>query len=136
MKKDKKDLIAVYGTLRQGCGNHNYFLSEATFKGEFLSQPEYSMFSLGGFPGLKKDGNTSIVMEVYEVDEEESRAVDGLEGYAPGRPPHFYDKQLIETPWGTAGVYIYVRNTEGLELIESGDWLNRKKEVTYGRESV
>jgi len=130
---ERKNLIAVYGTLRQGCGNHRYHLSEAEFMGTFNSAPVYSMFSLGGFPGLTNEGNTSIVMEVYNVNDEEADSVDGLEGYIPGQEPHFYDKQSIETPWGTASIYIYVRNTNGLRLVENGDWINRNERVVHER---
>jgi gamma-glutamylcyclotransferase (GGCT)/AIG2-like uncharacterized protein YtfP len=122
---ERNILIAVYGTLRKGCGNSEYFLKEAEFKGTFNSEPTYSLYSLGGFPGLKKEGQTSVVMEVFAVNEREASSIDGLEGYQEGREPHFYDKQSIETPWGTAGVYIYVRDTSQRELIESGDWVNR-----------
>jgi gamma-glutamylcyclotransferase (GGCT)/AIG2-like uncharacterized protein YtfP len=125
----KTSLVAVYGTLRAGGGNNAYFLEEAEFKGEFLSAPEFSMFSLGGFPGVKKEGQTSIKLEVYAVDENEAANIDALEGYEPGREPHFYDKQEIETPWGVAGIYIYVRPTEYRDVVESGDWLNRYAKV-------
>ena len=129
MKSERKNSIAVYGTLRRGCGNHRYLLSEADFLGEFDSEPTFSLYSLGGFPGLKNNGNTSVKMEVFAVNDDEAEAVDQLEGYQAGRKPHFYDKQDIETPFGTAGVYIYVRDTEGRGFIETGDWLNQEVKV-------
>jgi gamma-glutamylcyclotransferase (GGCT)/AIG2-like uncharacterized protein YtfP len=126
----RNKLIAVYGTLRRGCGNYNYLLTQADYKGEFLSEPIYSLYSLGGFPGLKNGGTTSVKMEVFSVNDEEASNVDALEGYTEGMDnPYFYDKQSIETPWGTAGVYIYVRPADGLRLIESGDWLEGTKKV-------
>ena len=114
-------LIAVYGTLRQGFGNHR-LLDNARMVGTFQSEPEYSLYNLGGFPGLKQEGSTSVTMEVYEVNPEEARRVDRLEGYEPGRPATFYDKVPIETPWGTAGVYIYVGGVREENLIASGDY--------------
>lgn len=125
----RKNLVACYGTLRAGCGNNAYFLAEADFKGTFNSEPTFSMFSLGGFPGLKNDGQTSIVLDVYAVNDNELENIDALEGYTPGVPAHFYDRQEIETPWGTAYVYIYMRPTDGRSLIESGDWKNRDAKV-------
>jgi len=133
MKNERKNLIAVYGTLRQGCGNFRYHLADADFQGSFNSEPVYSMFNLGGFPGLKNNGNTSIFLEVYLVNDEEAEHVDNLEGYEAGREPHFYDKQSIETPWGTAGIYIYVRDTTDRDLVESGDWVKRNERVVYDR---
>lgn len=118
----KKNLIAVYGSLRKGLGNHR-LLENANYLGEFKSEPIYNLHSLGGFPGLKNGGNTAVVMEVYEVDEPTARRVDQLEGYDPNSNDNtFYDKEMIETPYGEAGVYLYVRNLEPESIVESGDW--------------
>lgn len=116
-----KKLIAVYGTLRKGFGNHR-LLVNADYIGEFKTPPVYNLHNLGGFPGLKNGGNTSVVMEVYAVNEEEGRRVDALEGYTPGQTPYFYDKEMIETPFGEAGVYTYVRQLGENSLIPSGDY--------------
>lgn len=118
-----KILVAVYGSLRKEMGNHERYLGNANYLGEFKTEPIFSLYSLGGYPGLKQNGNTSIIMEVYEVTPEEARRVDALEGYTPGSNDNwFYDKIMIETPYGTAGTYIYVPKTDHLELVESGDW--------------
>lgn len=125
---ERNILIAVYGTLRQGNGNHR-LIENADYKGTYTTEPIYNLYSLGGFPGLRKGGSTAIVMEVYAVNTEEARRVDGLEGYTPGEQATFYDKIQIETPWGQAGVYIYVRQPNELSLIKSGDWMNRFEKV-------
>lgn len=120
---NKKHLIAVYGSLLSGLGNHRVIQGENTeFLGEFISEPVYSLYSLGGFPGLKENGKTAVKMEVYSVDDETARRVDMLEGYSSDRPATFYDKKPIETPFGTASVYIYVDDIPKENLIESGDW--------------
>ncbi|PQV81725.1 gamma-glutamylcyclotransferase, partial [Cronobacter sakazakii] len=36
-----------------------------------------------------------------------------------------YKRQLIQTPYGSAWMYVYQRPTEGLTRIESGNWLDR-----------
>lgn len=120
------NLIAVYGTLRKGFGNHA-LIKNAEYKGTFTTDPIYNLHNLGGFPGLKKNGNISIMMEVYSVNETEAYAVDCLEGYNPMEKPTFYDKEFIETPWGKAGVYIYVNNLNGVPLVKSGDYYLEKK---------
>lgn len=126
----KKTLVAVYGTLRRGFGNHR-LLQNAEYMGTFNTEPIYTLHDLGGFPGLKNNGTTSVVMEVYSVNQQEAENVDRLEGYSPNHPATFYDKQPIETPWGTAGVYIYVNNLDKAPLVESGDYyLERKGEVS------
>ena len=125
-----KNLIAVYGSLRQGFGNHR-LLKDSKYLGSFNSKPEFNLYSLGGFPGLKTDGKTSVVMEVYEITDEVAKNVDNLEGYDPNRKSTFYDKINIETPYGVAGVYIYVDHISEKRLIASGDWSNYKNELVY-----
>ena len=119
-------LIATYGTLRKGFGNHR-LIKDAEYKGTFNTEPIYNLHDLGGFPGLKNGGKTSVVMEVYAVNEEEAKWVDSLEGYHPDVKPTFYDKEFIDTPWGKAGVYIYVNNLDRAPLVESGDYYLAKK---------
>jgi len=123
---DKKILVAVYGSLRQGLHNHR-LLESSNYLGDFNTEPIYSLYSLGSFPGLKENGNTSVVMEVYEVTEAVARNVDSLEGYTPGGNNTFYDKISIETPWGTASVYTYVNELPQSSLVESGDWKEFKE---------
>lgn len=123
---DKKILVAVYGSLRQGLHNHR-LLESSNYLGDFNTEPIYSLHSLGSFPGLKENGNTSVVMEVYEVTEAVARNVDNLEGYTPGGNNTFYDKISIETPWGTASVYTYVNELKSSSLVESGDWKEFKE---------
>ncbi len=117
----KKTLIAVYGSLRKGMGN-DYLLSTSKYLGEFQTKPEFSLYSLGYYPGLKTNGNTSVTMEVYAVDDTVAEKVDRLEGYTPGGNNTFYDKIPIETPYGEASVYIYVNDIPQERLVESGDW--------------
>ena len=129
-----KKLVAVYGSLRKGLGNHR-LLEDAEYLGEFVSEPVFNLYSLGGFPGLKEGGNTPVVMEVYEVTPIEANRIDQLEGYTPGREATFYDKIPIDTPFGEASVYTYVRDIPEDRLLESGDWKQhieeRYKTPTY-----
>ena len=124
----KKYLVAVYGSLRRGMGNHQYYLSSSEYKGAFSTEPEYTLHSLSYYPGLKLDGNTSIVMEVYEVDEETLKNLNRLEGYRPGETSTFYDRIEINTPWGKAFTYIYVNPLPKESIVESGDWCKYKNE--------
>lgn len=127
-----KNIIAVYGSLRKGLSNHRIIVKDTTeYLGEFDSEPIYSMYSLGGFPGLHENGNTSIKFEVYSVNDDTAQSVDWLEGYSPDRPATFYDKKEIETPFGMASIYIYVDDIPEEQLVESGDW----KEYVRERES-
>ena len=124
----KKYLVAVYGSLRSGMGNHQYYLSDSEYKGTFSTEPEYTLHSLQWYPGLKLNGNTSVVMEVYEVDEEVLKTLNRLEGYRYGEPATFYDRIEINTPWGKAFTYIYVNELSKDSIVESGDWVAYKTE--------
>ena len=133
--KNNKQLVAVYGSLRQKMHNHDYFLSNAKYKGIFTTEPEYTLHSLSSYPGLKLNGNYSVVMEVYEVTDSELKDLNRLEGYYPNEKNTFYDRIEIETPWGKAFTYIYVSELSEDSIVESGDWVTYKNEkkitVTY-----
>jgi gamma-glutamylcyclotransferase (GGCT)/AIG2-like uncharacterized protein YtfP len=122
----KKYLVAVYGSLRKTMGNHNYYLSNSDYKGIFSTEPEYTLHSLSAYPGLKLNGNTSVVMEVYEVTENVLNNLNTLEGYSADRKPTFYDRIEIDTPWGKAFTYIYVNELLKDSIVESGDWVDFK----------
>ena len=109
--------LFVYGTLKQGHGNHKYFLSKAKLLGKFITPPKYTMYSLGGFPGVIDAGETSIHGEVYEVTDEEFARIDRLEGY-----PSMYTRKQIDTDYGKAWIYIWNYDTKGLEKVETGNW--------------
>lgn len=116
-------LYAVYGSLRKGLGNHR-ILGESKFKGEFTTPPNFTMYSLGGFPGVIEKGNTPITLEVYEVEEIdiESR-LDILEGYhGKYYGANLYNKETIETPFGEAFIYYFNRENLPYPVVESGDW--------------
>lgn len=122
----KKYLVAVYGSLRRGMGNHQHHLSTSEYKGTFTTESEYTLHSLSAYPGLKLDGNHSVVMEVYEVDEDVLNRLNQLEGYYPGEKSTFYDRIEINTPWGKAFTYIYVNELSKESIVESGDWVGFK----------
>lgn len=129
---NNKFLVSCYGSLRRGMSNHQYYLSSSEYKGTFSTEPEYTLHSLSYYPGLKLDGNTSIVMEVYEVDEETLKNLNRLEGYYPGEKATFYDRIEINTPWGKAFTYIYVNPLPKESIVESGDWvLYKTKEKSW-----
>lgn len=123
---NRKYLVAVYGSLRRGMSNHQYYLSDSTYKGTFTTEPEYTMHSLSYYPGLKQNGNHSVVMEVYEVYEDVLDSLNRLEGYRPGEKASFYDRIEINTPWGKAFTYIYVNELSKDSIVESGNWCEFK----------
>jgi gamma-glutamylcyclotransferase (GGCT)/AIG2-like uncharacterized protein YtfP len=123
-----KTLISVYGSLRKTMSNHNYFLSTSKYKGTFSTEPEFTLHSLGSYPGLKKSGNTSVVMEVYEVEDDVLKRLNRLEGYDTNTVATFYDRIELQTPWGVSFVYVYVNDLPKHSIVESGDWVKYKNE--------
>ena len=119
---NKKYLVAVYGSLKKGLHNHAY-VAESNFIGSYVTEPEYTLIDLGAYPGLYENGNTSINMEVYEVDGHTLADLDHLEGYIESNEEiSMYIRKTISTPFGEAFGYIYNDPIKKKEPITSGDW--------------
>lgn len=117
MSKQQTNRVGVYGSLKQGFGNHRVMqqaggklVGEATMVGA-------TMYSLGAFPGLILDNNTSpIHLEVYEV--QDMQPLDWLEGF-----PDFYNRRIVSTSLGDCWVYhLNNENPRHLTKVESGKW--------------
>jgi gamma-glutamylcyclotransferase (GGCT)/AIG2-like uncharacterized protein YtfP len=118
-------LVAVYGSLRKGLGNYRFHLKgKSTYIGSYDTIPEYNMYSLGAFPAITRGGNTSIVMEVFRVNEEVMKSLDRLEGYNKDSAHNHYNKEQINTPFGQAFVYVYgdITRLEEENKLSIGDW--------------
>ena len=114
------ELVAVYGSLREGFGNHS-LLGDSQLKSEEVLEGEYTMLHLGGFPGVVLEGTTPITVEVYEIDEDTFSRLDMLEGY-----PSFYNRKQVETRAGMAWIYYLHCNDEWTNtFVPSGDWADR-----------
>jgi gamma-glutamylcyclotransferase (GGCT)/AIG2-like uncharacterized protein YtfP len=120
-----KRVIAVYGTLKRGHYN-NRLLSKAKFLGEDRTQPNFTMRSNGGFPFVENKGKSSIAIEVFEInDEETSNRVNTLEGFNGIKGHHhntFYDVTEIDTKFGKAEMFVAARDVSRLPLVEDGVW--------------
>lgn len=112
----------VYGTLKRGFGN-NRLLDGAKFLGQAITPPEYTMVSLGGFPGVIRRGQTVISGELWEVDDPiQSASVDRLEGH-----PTFYRREEVpvQTADGVVDAWIYLLPERYLSThsqVVSGEW--------------
>lgn len=83
--------VFVYGTLKSGHGNHGY-LRGATFVGTGVTTRPFFMCDTGGFPvvfDIEKRHN--VTGEVYEVTDEQLRAMDRLEGH----PVMFHRTEVV-----------------------------------------
>jgi gamma-glutamylaminecyclotransferase len=114
--------IMVYGTLKKGRGNHS-LLEDCPFLGKANTLPAFTMFSLGGFPGVVAKGNTSIRGEIYDVLDEVLHDLDRLEGH-----PRWYERKPITAQMENgevvvAHMYILPNGYEkNFTVVESGIW--------------
>jgi len=125
-------LIFTYGTLRRGYGNHP-LLGDSKYLGDARTEPKFTMLNMGRFPGLVASGETAVVGELYEVDEDVLAELDHLEGH-----PNFYRRSPI-TVIGDSGelaVQAYLLRNEWLDtesrIVASGDWANRNVMAAAG----
>lgn len=117
------DTVFVYGTLKQGFGNHR-LLRNSKFLGKAETQPIFTMISLGAFPAVLVDGDVAIKGEVYEVDENTMQQLDWLEGH-----PNFYRRIQVSTTLGPAWMYtIPSDRSREHSRIPSGFWDGYKGE--------
>ena len=128
-----KTIVAVYGSLRQGLGNHRLLDNEGV---EFLGRGETvskaSMVSMGSFPAItqpsSEGGDYPIVVEVYAVDEPTFKNLDRLGGY-----PNFYNREEVQVVMSekrivNANIYFISEVTDGRHTLEHGDWMLHLRE--------
>jgi gamma-glutamylcyclotransferase (GGCT)/AIG2-like uncharacterized protein YtfP len=111
-------LLFVYGTLRRGESNH-YLLEPAQCLGQHQTRPEFTLYDLGPYPAVI-EGHDAIIGEVYLIDEETLANVDELEDC-----PVEYRREQIETPFGSAWIYLYQDVSKLSIMISSGDWCQK-----------
>ena len=132
--KDGNVLVSVYGTLKQGWGNHSLLRRAPVVKGHI----GISKLDGVGFPIIKLGDNYRLNVEVYEVDPSDLRSLDGLEGYTPGRTPTFYDRKETDVTLNDGSklktfVYEYVSDFSNTiesecELVDGiHNWLGRSR---------
>lgn len=87
--------LFVYGSLKQGFGNHE-LLENSKYLGSYdTSDANYLMISLGSYPGVieldGQDNHHYILGEVYEVDDITLAMIDRLEGNG-----QFYTRKIVQ----------------------------------------
>ena len=111
--------IFVYGSLRRKQGN-SHWMTNAQWLGDHCVE-NYQLYSLGHYPGAVP-GEGHVQGEVYRIDSATLAELDALRT-AGGE----YKRQLIQTPYGSAWMYVYQRSVTERAWIESGNWLDREK---------
>ncbi|UCR75341.1 gamma-glutamyl cyclotransferase [Alcaligenes phage vB_Af_QDWS535] len=133
-----KHLVAVYGSLRKGMGNHRLlqtdgvsFVGFGSVKGT-LRAPGADIGQRAGFPYITLDtlaeGADTTQVEVYAVDDQCFERLDQLEGY-----PNFYDRRQVDVEGvdGKAWVYHYEKGVS-IPVVPGGDWSKFKSNADCG----
>lgn len=129
--------LFVYGTLKQGRGNHGWLSEkEVTFLGKAYL-PNASVYGLNcGFPAVVLDTEHFVVGELYEVSDEVNYNVTRLEGYhGDGHEYNLYERakrKVVLDDGGEAEAFVYhftqkqfderVANGMTAKLCEDGEW--------------
>lgn len=121
-----KILFFVYGTLKKGYYNHRLLQGPGvTFKGEFTTEPNYTMYSLGGYPAVMSNGTTAITGELYEVTNKNViENIYRLEGYSgnPNSKYNHYSVEHLTTPYGKATLFVYSKEPVIKKIVPTGKW--------------
>ena len=109
-------MVFVYGTLMKGYGNNRYYLAQSEFlgKGEITG---YGLYAVSSFPGIVPEDGEKVQGEVYKVDQDTLKRLDGLEGegslYLRKKVEVRVDGQMVH-----AWTYIWNQAIEGTEKIK------------------
>jgi gamma-glutamylcyclotransferase (GGCT)/AIG2-like uncharacterized protein YtfP len=83
----------------------------------------YELYDLGHYPAVIP-GEGKVYCEVYRIDSTTLAELDALRTKSGE-----YKRALINTPYGSAWMYVYQRPVGGLRQLKGGDWLKRAEEL-------
>lgn len=112
--------IIVYGSLRRKQGN-SHWMTNATWLGDDVISG-YALYDLGEYPAAVH-GEGEIYCEVYRISAGILAELDALKSH-----PRDYKRELINTAYGSAWIYIYQHSVDSLKNISGGDWTRRLEE--------
>jgi gamma-glutamylaminecyclotransferase len=119
---EQKSRLFVYGTLQRGERSHQ-LLRRARFVRETATAPGFRLVSLGEYPGMVKADAGAVAGELYEVDEETLRELDGFEGH----PEAYWRTEIQLVDRVRAQAYLLPpERARGRPGIASGDWRRRQ----------
>jgi gamma-glutamylaminecyclotransferase len=122
---ERKHLVFVYGTLRDGHSNH-HLLKEAHYYGIGSTEAGYAMYLISGYPYVTgSEARYPIVGELYAVDDDTLNTLDRLEGH-----PRYYERRetTVIVCEDRYVAWMYFRDPQGI-LMQSGDF----NEVKYDK---
>lgn len=113
--------MAVYGSLKQGFGNHDLLENAHWLGATWLDG--LALYDLGAFPGARYAPDSRILAEVYDVDASTLETLDWLEGCDMEMPERsLYHRFPHDSEHGSVWVYIFQSELEESDRVESGNW--------------
>lgn len=112
--------VFVYGTLRRGESNYHW-MKGTRWLGRHVTEPGFTMLHLGGYPGVVPGGRSAITGEVFALKKRDLLRLDRLEDF-----PRLYRREEIDTPFGSAWMYLMVQPPRYPRVIGHGDWCRRR----------
>ncbi len=118
--------VFVYGTLRRGEANDITRLHPVPcFVG--LAHVPGTLYHLGGYPGLRLQGDTPVLGEVYAIEPALETVLDEIEAVYPQQSDEYRKREVrvwVASRWLVCLVYeIQPVHVLGRPVIDSGDWV-------------
>ena len=111
--------IIVYGSLRRKQGNSHWMTNA---HGSASTSSKAIRFIIWAITRRRSREGT-IHCEVYRINSSILAELDELKSNTKD-----YKRELIQTPYGSAWIYLYKHSVDGYPRITSGDWLKRLDE--------
>jgi gamma-glutamylcyclotransferase (GGCT)/AIG2-like uncharacterized protein YtfP len=118
-------IVFVYGTLREGEGNHHYLAG--ALRVAQTAKTRGRLVDTGcGYPAMLLAEGQWTQGELYEVDSRTLRRLDRLEDYyGENDPRNLYDRVevAVESDQGSVLALTYIfKEDDGLPPIDGNDW--------------
>jgi gamma-glutamylcyclotransferase (GGCT)/AIG2-like uncharacterized protein YtfP len=121
MLPSRRHRVAVYGTLKRHGPNHHLLRGARWLGRETLAG--FTLFHLGAYPGAKRMRQSSIDVEIYQVDQQALARLDQLEDFNPRKTrASEYLRVPVSTRFGKAWLYLYNRPVKPVQRLPSGRW--------------
>ncbi|MCB5162351.1 gamma-glutamylcyclotransferase family protein [Marinomonas algarum] len=117
-------IVAVYGTLREGLNDHTLLSTGRRIGMGWLTG--FSMHDLGGSPAIvpAHENTERIRVEWYKIPDTTLEELDRLEGYDPNNAEtSVFLRKRVFSPYGKGWIYVYNQPLKHAPYMEAGDWV-------------
>lgn len=121
--REGETLVFVYGSLMLGEENHDALVGSRGL-GPARTEPGYTLWDLGEYPGMSEAGAGAVVGELYAVDEATLAALDRFE-----EVPDAYRRVEVRLAGGAVAQGYVLSSADGGERreIASGEWRTHRR---------